>query len=120
MGLIGNFIVQIFSNAVAILAAGHFVVGFSWGGTFPELILAATILALINKIFKPVAKLFFGPLILITFGLFLIVINAATLYILDLLIEPLKIQGIIPLFLGTLIVGSINFLTHAGKMRKEQ
>ena len=118
MRLLSGIILQVFSNAVAILAAGYFIARFDWTGNFIELVIAAAILTLINKILKPIAKLFFGPLILITFGLFLIVINAATLYLLDLWIEPLKIQGLIPLILGTLIVGVVNFLTGAGLRKK--
>ena len=118
MKLLSGVVLQIFSNAVAILAAGYFITGFDWTGNFLELVIAAAILTLINKILKPIAKLFFGPLILITFGLFLVAINAATLYLLDLWIEPLRIQGLIPLFLGTLIVGVVNFLVGTARKPK--
>lgn len=118
MGFLGGIILQIFSNAIAILAASYFIAGFDWTGDFVKLVIAAAILTLINKILKPIAKLFFGPLILITFGLFIFVINAGVLYLLDLWIEPLKIQGLIPLLLGTLVVGIINFIIGAARKPK--
>lgn len=118
MGLLSGIILQIFSNAIAILAASYFIAEFDWTGNFIELVIAAAILTLINKILKPIAKLFFGPLILITFGLFLLIINAGTLYLLDFWIEPLKVQGLIPLLLGTLIVGVVNFLVGTARRSK--
>src|SRR3989344_5207782 len=115
MRLLSGIILQVFSNAVAILAAGYFIARFDWTGNFMELVIAAAILTLINKILKPIAKLFFGPVILITFGLFLIVINAGALYLLDLWTTPLKIDGLVPLVLGTLVVGVVNFLAGSGR-----
>ena len=122
MKLLATLIFQIFSNMIAILASNHFIPGFAFSGKFPELALASLIFTAINLFLKPILKLILTPFIIITFGLLLIVINAGALYFLDILSEPLKIQGIVPLLLATLLIGIVNFFINAGakiKYRKE-
>ncbi len=116
MKLIAKFIIQIISNLVAIYAAINLVNGVSFSGGFKDLIIAAGILSLINIFIRPLLKLVFGPIIVITLGLFVFVINALLIKILDIISDPLTIQGYVPLFLASLIVGVVNFLiTTSGK-----
>ncbi len=110
MKLIGRFIFHIFSNAIALLVAAYFVPGFTFRGDFLAILVTATILTLINIFIKPLFSFFFGPIIILTLGLFSIVINAATLYILDIFSAPLTIQGYLPLLYGTLIVTAVNMV----------
>lgn len=110
MKFIGKFLFHIFSNAIALLAAAYLVVGFTFSGTFVAMLVTATILTLINIFIKPLLTLFMGPLILLTLGLFSLVINAITLYILDIFSTPLTIQGYLPLLYGTLIVTIVNVI----------
>lgn len=113
MKLINIFIFQIFSNAVAILAAAHFIKeGFIFNGGFKDLLLTALILSVANIFLKPLLKLFLGPFIILTFGLFLIVINALILYLLDILSQPLIINGYLPLLLGAIIISLVNFIIN--------
>jgi putative membrane protein len=77
-----------------------------------DLITAGAVLTIINTFLRPLLTLFLGPFIILTFGLLLIVINAATLYLLDILIANLTIQGLVPLLLATLIVGLTNTFVH--------
>jgi putative membrane protein len=114
--LLGNIIYHVFSNAVAILAAAHFISGFVFGGDFIALIVAAAILTAINLILRPILKLILGPIIILTFGLFIIVLNALTLYLLDFLSAPLIIEGFVPLLFATLLFSVVNgIITFAAK-----
>lgn len=110
MKLIGKFIFHIFSNAIALLVAAYFVAGFTFRGTFLAMLATATILTLINIFIKPLLTFFMGPLIILTLGLFSLVVNAITLYILDIFSAPLTIQGYLPLLYGTLIVTAVNMV----------
>lgn len=114
MKLIARLIFHIFSNAVALYAAAHFIGGFLFVGNIIELVVAAAILTLINLLLKPILKLLLGPLIVLTFGLFVIVINAITLYILDIISQPLTIQGYLPLIYASLLIGLINLIINTG------
>lgn len=125
--LIYNFImhwlVKIFviiaGNAFALWLANLWVPGFVVTSSIPKLILLAFILALLNFILKPLLKLVFGPIIILTLGLGLIIVNAAILLIvqyfgnsLDILRGSLSIQSIPALIYTTLIVSAVNFIVH--------
>ncbi len=113
MKLIGKLILGIISNFIAIYAATNFISGVTFSGGIRDLIIASAILTAINYFVLPLLKLLFGPLIILTLGIFLIVVNALGIYILDILSDPLRIQGYIPLLLASLIVSAVNFIIAA-------
>lgn len=114
MRLLAIILFQVFSNSIAILAANHFIPGFIFSGNFTALLLASLIFTAANLIIKPVLRLILTPFILLTFGLLIIGINAIFLYLLDILVKTLTINGIIPLLLATILIGLVNFLINAG------
>lgn len=121
--LIRNFIFGTFTNTVALYVATLVVTGFVFQGDLIALAITGAILTVINLLVKPILRLLFGPLILLTLGLFSIVINALTLIILDFFSTPLTIQGYAPLLYGTLIIAAVNlllsFLGHRGNTKEQ-
>lgn len=110
MKFIGKIIFHIFSNALALFIAAQVIQGFVLQGDVAALFLAALILTVINALLKPLLKLVLGPVIFLTLGIFIIVINAFSLYVLDMLSPAITIQGYIPLLLATLIIGAVNII----------
>ena len=108
MRFVSRFIFHTTSNAAALLIAAYVVPGFIFSGDIVALAIAAVVFTLINTFIRPILKLVLGPLVVLTFGLFTIVINAALLYLLDLWSPAITIQGYLPLLLGTLIVSAVN------------
>ena len=106
-----SFIIRIFQNTVAIFAA-TLVPGFHVNGGIKEYLLAGTLLALLNWLVKPIIKFVSLPIIILTFGLFTIVINAFMLRIVDHWFEFINIDSLIALFLATVVVSAINMLSH--------
>ncbi len=105
-----RFVYQILVNAVAIKLASYFIPGFVFSGNWVSLAWVAVLLTLVNFFLKPVIKLVAGPLILLTLGLFTIVINMIMLYIVDYYVPELKISGLAPLFWGTVLIGAFNLI----------
>jgi putative membrane protein len=74
----------------------------------------AVILGLVNAFVRPLLKLLSCPLILLTLGLFLLVINAVTLWLAaqlaGVLSIPFYVDGFWPAFLGGLIISIVSFL----------
>ncbi len=112
MKFIAHFILQIFANISAILAANYFIKGFSFSGDFKELALAGAILGGINLLVKPILRLALGPLIILTFGLFTIVINMFILYLATLFVPSVEIILGLPLLYASLIISFSNFIIH--------
>lgn len=99
-------------NALGLWAAGKYINGFHLNGGLKELLSIAVILTVLNLVLRPILKLFFGPIIVITLGLGLIVVNAIILYVLDFLSVNLTIDTITALLYATLLTSAINFVFH--------
>mgnify|MGYP001049093198 CR=1 FL=1 len=84
--------VQILVSSVAIFAAAYLLEGVQIKN-FLHAILAAILLALANFFLKPILVFFTLPITVLTLGLFLIVINAIILMIIDAILDGLKIKS---------------------------
>ncbi|MFH1611736.1 MAG: phage holin family protein [bacterium] len=103
-----KFIVQILTNAVAIFLASCLVPGFVFSGNILMLLVTGLVLGLINFSIKPILKLISAPLILLSLGLFIFIINIALLWFLDYLIPELVITGMWAYFWGVIIISVVN------------
>ena len=112
MKLISHFIFSFFSNFVALLIAGNFISGFEISDNLANLAIAAVIFMLLNTFIRPLIKMIFSPLVILTLGLFTLVINAGMLYLLDIVSENVTIRGTESLIYGTLLIVGVNFLLH--------
>lgn len=113
MRLISKFIAQILINALALLAVFYLIPETKFIGDWRKLLEIALVLGIINFLVKPFLKLFLGPLVILTLGLFSLVINALILWIVvQLFPDVLIIPWGWPLVWATVIVSVINFVFH--------
>jgi len=103
-----KFLVQILTNALAIILSAYLIPGFVFTGNILTLLAAGLILGLINFFLKPILKFISAPLIIITLGLFIIIINIFLLWLLDYLVAELTIVGFWSYFWGTIIISLVN------------
>ena len=108
-----RFLARIAANTLGIVLASLAIPGFVFTGNFKVLLASGLVLALANTIVRPLLKLLTLPLIFITFGLFLVVINMITLKIVDYLFQSLTIATLGALFWGTLLVSLVSSLALA-------
>jgi putative membrane protein len=106
-------LLQIVLNGVALLIAAHLVPGIHYQGSLLYLLVAGLVLGLINLIVKPIVSVLSCPLILLTLGLFYLVINGLMLYLADILLEGLRVDGFLPAILGGLIIALFNWIARA-------
>ena len=105
-----RLIVTLVANGLGLWFADRLIDGISFKGSLVELGIAALVFTAINWILRPLVKLLFGPVILLTLGLFILVINAAMLWLADRFVDELAISGISALLLGTLVIGFVNII----------
>ena len=103
-----GFLIRIFGNSAAIYAAFLLIPGFVVRGGIKEYLLAGILLGLLNKIVKPPIKLLTMPLIILTLGLFLVVINALMLWLVDYAFNFVTIENITALVWATVVVAIAN------------
>lgn len=112
--MITHLITAVIGNGVALLAAGYMVNGFDlnlstgWEA-FASLVGVLTFLSLV---IKPLLRLLLGPIIILTLGLFNLVITGGILYVVDKYAQNLTITGLSALVAGTLIITIINIIIH--------
>jgi len=104
-----RFVIQIVINALAILTAAYLVPGIVFSGSIWKLLVAGLVLGLANVWIKPLLKLISLPLIVVTFGLFTIIINVAILSFVAYLIPELAIQGWTSALWGVLVISLTNY-----------
>src|SRR3989344_7768772 len=120
MKLIARIIFYALINLAAFAGTAYVLPGFEISGNLTEIFLAAGFLALLNIFIRPILKFIFGPFIILTFGLFIIVLNAFILYLVDILSAGISIDGIGTLILASLIIGLINFIISLSARRLDQ
>ena len=101
--MIVRFLLRAVFAAIGLWLASKLVHGievFSTG----SLIAAALILGLVNAFVRPVVFLLTLPLTLLTLGLFLLVINAAMLWLTSLFLHGFVVHGFWAALLGSIIV----------------
>lgn len=111
--MIISFLLHIVVNAVAILASAWLVPNVFYEYEFVSLIKIAAMLAAANALLKPVLKMVFGPLILITLGFFTLIINTFLIWLVVYFAPELSIAGINAYFFTMLIVSFFNFIVSA-------
>jgi putative membrane protein len=106
-------LLQIVLNGVAVLIAAYLVPGISYKGSLVSLLIAGLVLGLINLIVKPIVTFFSFPLIVLTLGLFYLVINGLMLYLASYFLRDLQVAGCVPAILGGLVIAVFNWVTRA-------
>lgn len=72
--------------------------------------LAGLLLGLFNLLVKPIVKIFSLPINILTLGLFNIIINAGMLWIVDLIIKGLEIEGFWGYVWASLVISIISII----------
>ncbi|MCA9326246.1 phage holin family protein [Candidatus Saccharibacteria bacterium] len=95
------------------IAAGLLSNSISYGEQGSAIVIAGLLLALINMVIKPILVLFSLPALLVTLGLFMVVINGATVYLASKLYGPLHITNFWAAMFAGLMIGLVNYLVSA-------
>lgn len=92
--MLKRIILGIILNGLALYAVTQFVPEVVPTGGFTLFALSGIILGLLNTFIKPLLKLLSLPFIFLSAGLFLVVINAALLFVLQESLTVLEITGV--------------------------
>ena len=105
---------RVMINALSILVAVKLVNGITFTGEWWKVIILGAVFGLVNSLIKPVIQLLSLPLIVLTLGLFTLVVNALMLMLTASLSGPLdlgfRINGFWPAFWGALIVSIVSMV----------
>ena len=103
-----QLILRLLINAAALWAAGSMISGIDLSGDFWQIVLVALVFGLVNTFIKPFLKLFSFPVIIMTFGLFVLIINAAMLGLTGWLSDALTIDNFWSALLGAVVISFVS------------
>ena len=113
-------------NTIALYVAVELLPGLEHTGSGVALLAVALIFGLVNAAVKPVLVIFSCPLVVLTFGLFLLVINGAmlmvTAWVSDLFDLGFAVDGLGWGILGSIVISLISLVLNSliAEDREEQ
>ena len=105
-----NLIIRLFVNAVALWVAARLVSGIELSGEFGPILIVAAVFGLVNALIKPLVVLFSLPFVVLTLGLFTVVINALMLMLTAGLMSALSVSGFGTALLGSLLISLVSLI----------
>lgn len=119
-----DFLQRWIITTVAVLVATHVVQGIGYDkGNWQALLVSTLVLGCMNMFIKPVLMLVSLPLLVVTLGLFTLVINALLLYFVGNLIHGFHVETFGAAFVGGVVISlvslALNTITGSGNARFE-
>ncbi len=109
-----RLLLRLLINAIALYLAVVFVPGIRSEGSWVTFLAMAVIFGLVNALVRPILAFLSGLVILLTLGLFSLVINALMLWLAGYLGTALglsfSVEGFVPAFLGALVISLVNWV----------
>ncbi len=112
-----NFIIKILLSSFSVFLAGWILNGV-YIQNYGTSLLVALVLAVLNFILKPILIFLTIPITLITFGLFLLVINAFIALLASNIIDGFYIDGFWWAVGFSIIVSIVNYLINIDKRKR--
>ncbi len=128
------FLVRWLTTTVAVLVASTLIPGIEVTGGMVALIGASLFLGIVNALVRPILLLLSIPLILLTMGLFLLVLNALLLWMVGSIVPGFSVAGFWSAFFGAIVIsltswimsaffrdseGRIQVLTHHSQVKQQ-
>ena len=108
-GRMAGFVLRLLVVALGLWLASVWVTGIEVKGV-GTLLAAALLLGLVNAVIRPLLILLTLPITVLTLGLFLLVINAATLALVAWVFDDFTLAGFWPAVWGALIISLTGWL----------
>lgn len=108
-----KLIIRLIINAIALWAAAQLVNGIELTDQIGGILIVALIFGVINAILGPILKILSFPFILVTLGLFTLVINGLLLWLTSAFTSYLSLSGFWAAFWGALVVSIVSWLLSA-------
>jgi putative membrane protein len=107
-----GFLLRLIVTAAALYAAVLLVPGIEFAGPWVHLLGVALVFGVVNAIVRPIILSMTCPLVLITLGLFIFVLNGLMLWLTGALSGALgiafEVRGLVAAIIGGLIVGIVS------------
>ena len=108
-----NFVIRLIANAAALWVAAQLVGGVSLTDDIVGILWVALVFGIINALVKPIVMVLSFPVIFLTLGLFVFVVNALLFMLTAGLTDALDVTGFGAALLGSLVVSIVAMILNA-------
>ena len=109
-----RFVIRLLVNAAALWVATRIVTGVTYSGALLPFLGVALVFGIVNAFIRPLLKFVTFPLIIVTFGIFALVVNGLMLWLTSSLSNTLglgfHVHGFGAAFWGALVVSIVSML----------
>lgn len=107
-----SFLLRIVVNAIALWATAYLLPGMTVSGSIVNLLILGAIFGVINALVKPIITALSCPLVILTLGLFILVINGGMLLLTASLVGPemMMIRDWTVAIIAGIVMGVINMI----------
>lgn len=106
-----KFLIRIVFNSVSIWVASLILNKVTLNGNALQILIVGLIFGLVNALIKPFLKLISTPIIVVTLGLFTVIINAFLLWLVDILSgDVLNIEGVMTYLWASIIISLVSWI----------
>lgn len=95
------------------VAASLLASNISYQNELKVIVIAGLVLAVVNVILRPIVVILSLPAILLSLGLFMVVINGLMVFVVSKVYEPLQVTNFWAAILAGIIIGLVNYLVTA-------
>src|SRR5438876_5679761 len=107
-----HFVFRWFVTTFAVFAAAP-IFGINYGDPLGCLLAASLLLGIVNAFIRPILLLLSLPLILLTLGVFILIINALMLKFVGEIVPCFEVPGFWRAFFGAIIISIVSWLLSA-------
>lgn len=108
---LNEFLFRWFVSSLGLfIAAGILGNSVNFQSSFTVIVVAGLMLALLNTIIKPIVVLLSLPVLIFSFGLFMIVINGLMVLLASRLYDELHVVNFTAAMLAGMVIGLVNYI----------
>jgi putative membrane protein len=104
------FIVSLLINMVAILIIAYLVPKVIQVESWIAALVAAFVLGVVNTFIRPLLVLLTLPLTVVTFGIFLLVINGLLLWLVSAIVRGFQVNGFLGALVGSILISIVSWI----------
>lgn len=108
--MLKKLVINIISSAIGLYLAVKFIPGVNFNGSLWLILLFGVIMGLVNSYIKPVLKILFFPLNILTLGIFSLIIDLFLVWLVIDVLSTIELSGLSPLIFTTLIIWAIHLI----------
>jgi putative membrane protein len=108
-----KFLIRVVVNSFSIWVASLILDKVTFNGTVLQVLLVGLIFGIVNALIKPFLKLISAPIIIVSMGLFTLVINAFLLWLVSILSgDVLVVEGILTYLWASIIITLVSWVLN--------